>query len=145
MRILWQNSETLPYVPPPKYLSWQIYIYQDSFFRFSFLIYFFWASGILVYWPGTESGHSAVRAWSPNHWITREFPIQGTLREKIWITFWYIRWSEINQSYWKIFALRNFTSVKKILEAQRDLLIWINCSSLVCLLFNHYFNFQCCG
>ena len=138
MRILWQNPETLPYVPPQKCLSWQLYIDKDGFFRFSFLIYFFWASGILVSRPGTESGHSAVRAWSPNHWITREFPIPGNLREKIWITFWYIWWTEINQSYWKIFTLTNLTSVKKLLEAYRDFLIWINCMSLVCLLFNQF-------
>ena len=30
--------------------------------------------GILVPWPGIESGSSAVKAWSPNYWTTREFP-----------------------------------------------------------------------
>ena len=32
------------------------------------------ASGILVPQPGIEPRPSAVRAWSPNHWTTREFP-----------------------------------------------------------------------
>ena len=40
--------------------------------------FIFWpchtAGGILVPWPGIESGHSAVKAWSPNHWTAREFP-----------------------------------------------------------------------
>ena len=40
--------------------------------------FIFWpcheAGGILVPWPGIESGHPAVKAWSPNHWTAREFP-----------------------------------------------------------------------
>ena len=30
---------------------------------------------LLVCWPGIEPVHSAVEAWSPNHWTIREFPI----------------------------------------------------------------------
>ena len=30
---------------------------------------------ILVPWPGIKPGPSAVRAQSPNHWTTREFPV----------------------------------------------------------------------
>ena len=40
--------------------------------------FFFWpyweACGILVPWPGIEPGPSAVKAQSPKHWTTREFP-----------------------------------------------------------------------
>ena len=32
------------------------------------------ARGILVPWPGVEPETSAVKAQSPNHWSTREFP-----------------------------------------------------------------------
>ena len=42
------------------------------------IIIIFWllpeTCGILVLRPGSESGPSAVRARSPNHWTTREFP-----------------------------------------------------------------------
>ena len=45
----------------------------------SFSLFFFgprrMACGILVPQPGIEPGPSAVKAWSPNHWTTREFPI----------------------------------------------------------------------
>ena len=42
--------------------------------------FFFWlhcvsmACQILVLWPGIEPVSSAVKAWSPNHWTTKEFP-----------------------------------------------------------------------
>lgn len=43
-----------------------------------FFLFFFWlchmAYRILVPWPGTESGSTAVKAPSPNQWTTREFP-----------------------------------------------------------------------
>ena len=43
-----------------------------------FFHYFFWLScsacEILVPWPGTELAPLAVKAPSPNHWTTREFP-----------------------------------------------------------------------
>ena len=32
------------------------------------------ACQILVLWPGIEPVSSAVKAWSPNHWTTKEFP-----------------------------------------------------------------------
>ena len=48
----------------------------DNFFSF----FFFWshcaACGNLVPWPGIEPGPRAVKAQSPNHWTTREFPRQ---------------------------------------------------------------------
>jgi hypothetical protein len=34
------------------------------------------ACGLLVLQPGDEPGPSAVKAWSPNCWTSREFPIQ---------------------------------------------------------------------
>ena len=37
------------------------------------------ACGILVTRPGTEPRSSAVRARSPNHWTTREFPLKSVL------------------------------------------------------------------
>ena len=33
------------------------------------------AYGILVPLPGIEPWPSAVKAWSPKHWTTKEFPI----------------------------------------------------------------------
>ena len=52
-----------------------------SFFCFCFFVLFcfvFWlrraACGTLVPWPGVEPGPMAVKAPSPNHWTTREFP-----------------------------------------------------------------------
>ena len=48
--------------------------------RFFFIFFFFLphhtACGILVPQPGTEPRSSAVKAQSPNHWTTREFPTQ---------------------------------------------------------------------
>ena len=62
-----------------------------SFFRDNLLLYLLYifiifiyiylfilggtACGILVPGPGIEPGPSAVKALSPNHWTTREFPI----------------------------------------------------------------------
>ena len=50
------------------------------FFYFIYLFIFLssrllkvWACGILVPWPEIEPGPSAVKAWSPNYWTTREF------------------------------------------------------------------------
>ena len=33
------------------------------------------ACGIITVIPGIEAGPSAVKEWSPNHWTTREFPL----------------------------------------------------------------------
>ena len=54
------------------------------FFFFNFLIIFFpqpchAACGILVLQPGMEPGPSAMRARSPNHLTTREFPRTSVL------------------------------------------------------------------
>ena len=56
------------------------------FFFFFFLSFFLVgahhvACGILVPWPGMETGSSAVKAQSPNHWTSREFPIQFSILE----------------------------------------------------------------
>lgn len=52
------------------------YISANKVFHFLFLL--FWlhhtTCGILVSWPGIEHGLSAVKAWSLNCWISREFP-----------------------------------------------------------------------
>ena len=42
----------------------------------------FIACGILVSRPGIESQPSGVRAKSPNHWTTREFPSRSLLKQK---------------------------------------------------------------
>ena len=45
---------------------------------FSFLFFFLWpclkACRILFPWLGIEPSPTAVQAWSPNHWSTREVP-----------------------------------------------------------------------
>ena len=49
----------------------------NIFFNLLFF-FFFWplmAWGMLVPRPGIESGPSAVKAPSPNHWTTKEFPV----------------------------------------------------------------------
>ena len=38
---------------------------------------FIWPREILVPWPGIEPGPLALKAWSPNQWTTREFPINS--------------------------------------------------------------------
>ena len=48
----------------------------------SFLIFlgfgFFWpCHGILVPWPGIKPRPPAVEPRNPNHWITREFPVES--------------------------------------------------------------------
>ena len=44
-----------------------------------YLLFIFWlccrACRILVPQPGIEPGPSAMKAWSPNHWTSREFPL----------------------------------------------------------------------
>ena len=44
---------------------------------FLFFFFFFWpcctACVILVLWPGIKTGPSAVKVWSPSHWITGNF------------------------------------------------------------------------
>ena len=51
----------------------------EAFFFFFFFFSFFGlaACGILVPWPGTEPGPSAVKAPSPDHWTAREFPYEA--------------------------------------------------------------------
>ena len=52
-------------------------------FLFVFLFLFVWvffrlclaACRILVPWPGIKPVSPALEVWSPNHWITREFPV----------------------------------------------------------------------
>ena len=48
------------------------------FFNARFLLFFFWschvACEILVPQPGIKPVPPAVKARSPNHWTTREFP-----------------------------------------------------------------------
>ena len=60
-------------------------LWLNLFFYFSFI---FWschvACRILVSLPGIEPGPSAVKAWSPNHWTTREFP-----KSILWLKFFY--------------------------------------------------------
>ena len=41
------------------------------------------ARGILVPWPEIEPASSAVRAWSPNHWTTREFSVSISFARNI--------------------------------------------------------------
>ena len=47
------------------------------------LFFFPWlhcmACGILVSQPRMQSGLATVKAWSPNHWATREFPLLSLL------------------------------------------------------------------
>ena len=49
-----------------------------GFVSFFFFFFFFWLRfaphGILVLRPGIEPGPPAVKAWSANHWTTRESP-----------------------------------------------------------------------
>ena len=62
------------------------------------LIYIFFsrscrtACRILVPWPGIEPWPSVMRAWSPNHWTTREFP-----RDLINIFEWINKWTNVRQ------------------------------------------------
>ena len=41
-------------------------------------------NGIFVPQPGIKPGPSAVRAWSPNHWIARNFQIWLFLMRLLW-------------------------------------------------------------
>ena len=69
-------------------LSWErsvwVSVSHTCFGLFFFCCLFvFWpchmACKILVPWPGTEPGPSAVSVQSPNHWTIREFPVSHTL------------------------------------------------------------------
>ena len=53
-------------------------------FSFSFWLHLE-ACGILVPQPGTEPRSSVVGAWSPNHWLAREFPAQKLLYPALWM------------------------------------------------------------
>ena len=53
-------------------------IFPSAVPRFWFIFFLFFgfpACWILVPWPGIEPAYSAVKAQSPNHWTTREFPL----------------------------------------------------------------------
>ena len=69
-------------------LSLPISIYPCSVFPSFFFFFFFfchspqWLVGILVPWPGIEPATSAVRAQSPNHWTSREFPSLSILKQR---------------------------------------------------------------
>ena len=56
-----------------------VYVLLVVFCGYILSLFFFWprlaACGILVPRPGIEPGSTAVKAQSPNHWITREFPV----------------------------------------------------------------------
>ena len=62
------------------------FILAQSFHPFFFFFFFccsLWCLvGILVPWPGIEPATSAVRAWSPNHWTSREFPSLSILKQR---------------------------------------------------------------
>ena len=47
---------------------------RNNLKRFFFFGHTVRLCGILVPWPGIEPRPSAVKAWSPYHWTTREFP-----------------------------------------------------------------------
>ena len=51
------------------------YIPANKVFHFLLFWLHHTTCGILVSWPGIEPGPSAVTAWSPNHWMSREFPV----------------------------------------------------------------------
>ena len=69
---------TILYISPSDFIY---YITESlNFFFFISLSFFLvgglcgFTYGILVLWPGMEPVASAVKALSPNHWTTREFP-----------------------------------------------------------------------
>ena len=76
-------SSLFPLSPPPShpsylpsfFLSFQRRRLHLFLFLKIFLGHIVQPVGILVPQPGIEPRTSAVKAWSPNHWITREFPI----------------------------------------------------------------------
>ena len=66
--------------------SWKTWIQFGFFLKKKKTIYLvnFPAYGIFVPRPGIEPGPSAVTAWSPNHWIARNFPIWLFLMRLLW-------------------------------------------------------------
>ena len=58
-----------------KPLAWHFLELSDSDFFFSCLPHSWEACGILVSPPGAKPEPLAVKAQSPNHWTTREFPL----------------------------------------------------------------------
>ena len=60
-------------------LSLSLYIYIYIYIYKVFFLSFSWPSHkacrILVSQPGMEPTPSAVKAWGPNHWTAREFPL----------------------------------------------------------------------
>ena len=89
------------------------------FVRNALCLKFFWshrtACGILVPQPGNEPGPSAMRAWSPYHWIPRDswfYIFVSLLLFKIFIYFWLCMlfsswgaWTSSGFSYWEPQAL----------------------------------------
>ena len=63
------------------------FFYFIIFLNFIYF-FFFWplctACGILIPQAGIEPGPLAVKAPSPNHWTTREFPNGVLLKREIW-------------------------------------------------------------
>ena len=64
--------DQLDFFPPLKVICFYFSVLPERLNNF-----FFWlrhlACGVLVFQPGIEPWPWAVRAWSPNHWTTREF------------------------------------------------------------------------
>ena len=81
---LWGNCIKVQLFSLPN-LAWSVFTYGES--TLSLSLFFFWpcrvACGILVPWPGFESGPPAVKALHPNPWTAREFP-ESTLE---WASF----------------------------------------------------------
>ena len=70
---------SLPLVLQKNHNSWNTQMMVTAFFFFFFsnkvfLLLATLACGILVSLPGLNPGPSPVKARSPNHWTTREFP-----------------------------------------------------------------------
>ena len=86
-RLSYQGSPIYIYIYIYTHTHTYIYIYMyflQSSFQFSYMciieisLSLFWPQhvvyGILVPWPEIEPAPLALKAWSPNHWITRELP-----------------------------------------------------------------------
>ena len=60
-----------------KLQKWTLFKNLPQTTKFFLFFFFFWpcctACGILVLWPGIKTGPSAVKVWSPSHWITGNF------------------------------------------------------------------------
>ena len=62
---------------------------SSDFFIFYFYLFIYWphrvACGILVPRPGIEPKAMRVKAQSPNHWTTREFPRDSFYEMYCWV------------------------------------------------------------